>query len=341
MTQLLNAAPLLITLVCVAVTLVAAHWFLLASHPDMGNGRKFPRQLIMLGLTISGAIAIAITLPVSDSTRNQIIALIGVLLSGVLAFSSSSVLANLMAGILLRMTRAFRTGDFMRVGDYFGRVAERGLFDVEIQTEQRELVSLSNSFLMANPITVIRSSGAIVQATLSLGYDVHHAKVEPLLLQAASDIGLQEGFTQILELGDYSITYRISGLLVEVDNLLTARSDLFRQVLDVLHGAGIEIMSPSFMSQRPLPPGQSILPVPEAAMGRVKRTRAEDVVFDKAEEAQAKSRHRHTLAEQVRALEAKITDSEGSVRTRLAADLEQVKAQLVALQDEGNGDASA
>jgi len=37
------------------------------------------------------------------------------------------------------------------VGDYFGRVTERGLFHVEIQTEDRDLATLPNMFLVSQP----------------------------------------------------------------------------------------------------------------------------------------------------------------------------------------------
>jgi small conductance mechanosensitive channel len=333
MNYLLAAAPLLSTLAGVALVLALSHRLLLGQHRDMGNERKFPRQMAMMGLSVASAVAVAIALPVSDSTRNQVIGLVGILVSGALAFSSTTVLANLMAGVVLRMTRSFHTGDFVRVGEYFGRVAERGIFDVEIQTEQRELVSLSNSFLMANPITVVRSSGAIVSATLSLGYDVHHAKVEPLLLQAAGEIGLEEPFTQVLELGNFSITYRVSGLLLDVGNMLSARSRLNRQVLDVLHGAGVEIMSPTFMNQRPVPEGHGVLPEPISKSAPASaESKAEEVVFDKAEEAGQRAKARRDLKAKQQSLETQIEAAESEEAASLSTALDQVKAQIADLE---------
>lgn len=333
--DLLAAIPLLITLGCVVLGLALAHYFLLARHREMGNARKFPRQMAMLGLTVVGALAVVLVLPVSESTRNQVIGLVGILVSGALAFSSTTVLANLMAGMVLRMTQSFHTGDFVRVGDYFGRVAERGIFDVEIQTDQRELVSVSNSFLMANPITVVRSSGAIVSATLSLGYDVYHARVEPLLLQAATEIGLEEAFTQVLELGNYAITYRVSGLLLEVGHMLSTRSQLNRQVLDVLHGAGIEIMSPTFMNQRPVPEGREILPEPMSRPTPPStELQAEQVVFDKAEEAGQRAKARHDLKAQQQTLETQIEAADREQVASLTAAMDQVKAKMADLEIE-------
>lgn len=66
--------------------------------------------------------------------------------------------------------------------------------DTEIQTENRELVALPNTYMITNPTSVTRSSGTIVSTTLSLGFDVHHSKVESLLLDSAQRSGLEEPF---------------------------------------------------------------------------------------------------------------------------------------------------
>jgi small conductance mechanosensitive channel len=164
---------------------VGAHWLLFGRQRELGSEKKFTRQLILLALTIFGILAIAVSLPIGESTRNQVIAFIGLVVSGVLAFSSTTIFANLMAGIMMRITRPFRAGDFIRVDRFFGRVAERGFLDTEIQTESRDLIAIPNTFLINHPVSVIRSSGTFVSITISLGYDLHHSRIESLLLEAA------------------------------------------------------------------------------------------------------------------------------------------------------------
>lgn len=242
--------PLLGTVAGVILFLFALNWLILGRYPELGRDRMLPRQMVMLGFTLAGVLVIAFALPVIDATRNQIITLIGVLLSGVVAFSSTTIVANFMAGIMIRINRPFKIGDFIRVGDHFGRVSERGLLDTEIQSEHRELISLPNTYLISHPVVVVSSSGAIISSDLSLGYDVHHARIQSLLITAARETGLNEPFVQIIELGNYAITYRVSGLLADVKSMLTMRSNLHRKILDTLHGNGIEIVSPTFMNQR-------------------------------------------------------------------------------------------
>lgn len=122
--------------------------------------------------------------------------------------------------------------------------------------------------------------------SLSLGYDVHHSQVDSLLIKAAEKSGLKEPFVHIMELGNYSISFRISGVLSDVKGLLTARSELYRAVLDTLHGSGVEIMSPSFMNQRQFDESERIIPKPTKEKPANNSPDAEAIVFDKAEQAE-------------------------------------------------------
>ncbi len=130
------------------------------------------RHLAVLVISIIGLLILILVSPISDNQKGQILSLLGILLSAAIALSSTTFLGNAMAGIMLRAVRSFKMGDFIQVGDHFGRVTERGLFHIEIQTEYRDLTTLPNLYLVNNPVKVIRSSGTIITAEVSLGYDV-------------------------------------------------------------------------------------------------------------------------------------------------------------------------
>ena len=320
-------APLVATLAGWIIVLSFAHWLLLARHPDLGNEGKFPRQLIMLALTVTAIVSATLVLPISDSSRNQILGIIGLIISGVVAFSSTTIVSNLMAGLLLRISKPFRMGDFIRVGEHFGRVSDRGLFDTEIQTESRELVSLPNTYFINNPVTTTRSSGTLISHTLSLGYEQHHSIIEPLLKKAAEDSGLTDPFVQITTLGDFSISYRVAGLLTEVKELLSARSNLCRHILDELHSAGVEIVSPNFMNQRQLNPVEKAIPkdIPSAdeKPTEEKITKADEIAFDKAEQAEKFESRREKLKNDIKELEA-------SLKEASKEDSEAIKKHILA-----------
>lgn len=327
--------PIFVTFILLGLLLWGAYRILIGKHPNLGSERLFPRQLVMLGLTFACVIAIALALPVSESTRNQIVALIGLITSGIFAFSSSTIFANLMAGIMLRVTKPFRTGDFININkEYFGRVVERGLLDTEIQTENRELIALPNTYMITNPISVVRSSGTIVSTTLSLGYDIHHSKVESLLLEAAQECGLEEPFVHVLELGNYSITYKISGLLTDIKSLLTSRSNLCLCVLDVLHKNRIEIMSPAFMNQRRLPDDLKIIPVvTETKPSDEIVSVAEEVVFDKAERAEQVEKEKQLLLDKIQECQSRLEEASGTDKQQLKEIIKECREQLTTMEN--------
>ncbi|MDH4156553.1 MAG: mechanosensitive ion channel family protein [candidate division Zixibacteria bacterium] len=288
---LTDMVPTGITLVGFMVVLLAVR-YLLRRRYESSLGYRFKLQMTTLVLSFVGLLAVIIALPISETTTGQLLSLLGLLLSAAIALSATTFVGNVMAGLMQRAVRSFRPGDFIRVGDHFGRVTEQGLFHVEIQTEDRDLTTMPNLYLVTNPVKVIRSSGTLITAEVSLGYDVPHGRVEKLLLEAAGDAALEEPFVHIMELGDFSITYRVAGLLTEVKSLLSTRSRLRQMVLDRLHGGGVEIVSPSFMNQRVLAQDRLFIPEREVISEAkpVASKLPEAVVFDKAEEAESLSK---------------------------------------------------
>ena len=329
---LVEFMPFFFTVISVLLVLWIAHLLLIARQTDLGSEKLFPRLLTMMGLTLIGMVVIVLAIPVESDTRNQIIGLIGLVISAVFVFSSGNIFANLMAGILLRVTSPFRVGDFIQVNEHFGRVAERGLFDTEVQSESRELIAIPNTLLVTHPVATVRNSGVIVSTTLSLAYDLNHNQIRPLLLEAAATSGLKEPFVHIQALGDFSITYRISGVLTEAKELIAARSNLRIAVLDILHREHIEIV----------PSGQRQLDAAEKALLRSARQRekqkawvdntvAEEIVFDKAEQAEQFSTEKSQLHGGIAALEEQLKTAEGEEKQVVSLELEHMKEQLATL----------
>lgn len=291
------------------------------------------RHLAVLVISIIGLLILILVSPITDSQKGQILSLLGILLSAAIALSSTTFLGNAMAGIMLRAVRSFKMGDFIQVGDHFGRVTERGLFHIEIQTEYRDLTTLPNLYLINNPVKVIRSSGTIITAEVSLGYDVPHNKVEQLLLAAAEEAGLTDAFVLIMKLGDFSITYRAAGMLDEVKRVISARSRLREAMLDKLHEGGIEIVSPNVMSTRSIPPGKIIAPdkrKKEAEPQKESSVQAtpETMAFDKADEAESAQK----LQERIEAIDKQIAELNNKLKSAAKEDGESLHQSLAELE---------
>lgn len=280
---------------------------------------QFRFQLIMLALTFAGLLSLILALPVTVDTRGQLLSLIGILLSAAIALSSTTFIGNMMAGIMLRAVENARPGDFMTVAEVTGRITEMGLLHTEVQTEFRDLVTVPNLYMVTQPMSVVRSSGTIITADVSLGYDVAHSHVSAVLSEAAAQAGLTEGFVHVRELGDFSVTYRVAGLLEDVKSLISARSRLNEATLDALHSADIEIVSPNFMNTRALAEGKVFVPRATREPARTAVGQVEDVAFDKANEAASLEDIRRAI-EAVDAEMAQLDDDEHS-SDRAAVDL--------------------
>ena len=298
-------------LTVVAFTALAV-WAVLRAIPARSSLRIF-RQLAVVALVLSANVVVVLILPVGPELRGQLLSLFGLVLTAIIALSSTTLVANAMAGLMLRAVGGFHPGDFIQIESHFGRVTEQGLLHTELQSEDRDLMSVPNLYLISHPVKVVSDQGTLVSADVSLGYDAPRRSVEKALLAAAANAGLAEPFVQIKALLDHAVAYRVSGYLEDVRSLVSKRTELNAAVLDGLHGAGLEIVSPSFMNQRRLEPGVPVMPAAAVEDGPGQTAEAEpdgaepeQLMFDKAELAGRLTRlqkQRADVADQIKALE--------------------------------------
>jgi small-conductance mechanosensitive channel len=307
----------------------------------------FNRQLTLAVLGTILFVIVVIAAPLPDATRHDLITLFGVALTGVIALSSTTLASNAMAGLMLRIVRNFKRGDVVRVAEYLGRVTEMGLFHTEIQNERSDLITLPNLFLAQNAVTVIRPSGTFISASLSLGYDLRHDEIEGLLTEAAKRSGLVEPFVRIRQLGDFSVTYEVSGRLADTKTFLGSKSALHRAVLDTLHEAGVEIVSPTFMNQRQLHASRLFIPdlARKTSSEGAEKPAPDSLVFDKADQVEKVEDLRQRLAaldEEIAGLETKAKEVEKGeaekitqtiflrqrIRERLVTRIAEIEAEV-------------
>ena len=295
-------------------------------------------QLIFWGAGLAVVVALVVALPLEAGVRGQILSLIGVVLTAIIALSSTTFVSNAMAGIMLQATRPFKPGDFILVNGVFGRVTRRSLVSTRIQTETRDFTNLPNLLLVTQPVTVQHREGTIIQADVSLGYDVHHSLAKRELLKAAENAGLADPYVLVAELLDHAVVYRAAGFLEDVVNPLTARSQLRQKMLDALHGAGIEIASPNIVAQRQQSGDTQTLP--KEVVSRPTRSPAQKPdtkIFDSAHAAANTEALREQIRElktEIDAQQEKIKAASDETRASETLALESLERQLKWLESE-------
>jgi len=97
------------------------------------------------------------------------------------------------------------------------------------------MINIPNLKLVSNPLVTISTSGTIISATVSLGYDTPWKHIEKNLIRAAERTYLESPFVHVTELNDHAVTYKVGGLLRDISGLITKKSDLNKAVIDALH----------------------------------------------------------------------------------------------------------
>jgi small conductance mechanosensitive channel len=271
--------PLTIVIVaCVMAFFVAGRFFKrrIAENPSTA----YFHQLLEILLSLVTLIAVVSAMPLSSELKGQILGLIGIVLSGAIALSSTTLLGNGLAGIMLRISRNFKTGDFIQVDTYFGKVSARNILNIEIQTIDRGLISLPNMFLVSKPVKVLPKSGIFVNVEVSLGYDVSRSTIESALLSAAEKLGIENAYVEVKSLLDHAVLYCLHALVTDLESYFSSRSKLHAAVIDELHNSKVEIVSPRFVASRPID-SKPIIPRKERVIV-TKEENIDELLFEKA-----------------------------------------------------------
>ncbi|NDV80649.1 mechanosensitive ion channel family protein [Bacteroides sp. 51] len=194
-------------------------------------------------------------LPGSDSGIFQGVS---VFVGLIVSLGSSSVIGNIMAGLVITYMRPFKIGDRIKLNDTVGNVMEKTPFVTRIKTPKNEIVTIPNSFIMSshtvNYSSSARDYGLIIHSEVSFGFEIHWKIVHDLLIAAALKTpGVSEEpkpFVLETSLHDFYVMYQINAYIKDANKLAQIYSDLHQNIMDGANEAGIELLSPHYYAKR-------------------------------------------------------------------------------------------
>jgi len=183
---------------------------------------------------------------------------ISIFLGALLSLGSSGAVANVISGVVLTYTRAFRIGDRVRIADATGDVTEKTLFVTRIRTPKNEQITIPNAMALNHHVinwsAQAAERGIVLHTSVTIGYDVPWQKVNELLIEAARVTECIEAepepFVLHTALGDFYVHYEINAYTREAKLMPRIYSALHRNILEKFHEAGVEIASPHLSSMR-------------------------------------------------------------------------------------------
>lgn len=204
------------------------------------------------------AFMIAMVYPYLPGSKSGVFQGISVFVGLIVSLGSSTVIGNIIAGLVITYMRPFKMGDRIQLNETTGNVIEKTPLVTRIRTPKNEVVTIPNSFIMSshtvNYSASARTYGLIIHSEVTIGYDAPWRKVHQLLIDAAlATPGVQadpEPFVLETSLSDWYPVYQVNAYIKDADNMGQIYSDLHQNIQDYFNKAGIEIMSPHYMATR-------------------------------------------------------------------------------------------
>lgn len=204
------------------------------------------------------AFMIAMIYPYLPGSKSGVFQGISVFVGLIVSLGSSTVIGNIIAGLVITYMRPFKLGDRIKLNDTTGNVIEKTPLVTRIRTPKNEVVTIPNSFIMSshtvNFSQSARDYGLIIHSEVSIGYDVPWRKTHQLLIEAALNtpgvVDDPRPFVLETSLQDYYPVYQVNAYIKDANQLAQVYSDLHQNIQDRFNEEGIEIMSPHYIATR-------------------------------------------------------------------------------------------
>jgi small-conductance mechanosensitive channel len=235
------------------------------------------------------AFALVAAFPYIPGSSSPMFRGLSIFVGFLISLGSTSLVTNIISGIVLTYSRGLKIGDRVKIGETFGDVIDRTLLVTRVKTIKNEVITIPNVVVMQNEIVNFsaeaRGEGLILHTSITIGYDAPWRHVQDLLLNAATDtrdiLHAPEPFVLKTSLDNYYVSYELNAFTDNPDRMADIYSELHQNILDKFNQASVEIMSPTYFAFRD--GHESTIPkieVPENGNGNGSRARKSHTSFN-------------------------------------------------------------
>ncbi|MCJ7657544.1 MAG: mechanosensitive ion channel family protein [Anaerolineales bacterium] len=264
-TVLTNLPNLIALLVIIVITRFALK-LLRFIFDGLRNGKiKFPgfhHDLLeptfqLLRFLVVG-LALVAAFPYIPGSSSPVFRGISIFLGFLISLGSTSLVANIVSGIVITYTRGLQIDDRVQIGDTVGDVIERTTLVTRIRTIKNVVVSIPNAKVLQHEIinysAEARERGLILNTSVTIGYDVPWRQVQQLMIAAAIEttyiLQSPQPFVLKTNLDESYVNYELNAYTGTPALMADIYSELHQNILDKFNHAGVEIMSPSYLAIR-------------------------------------------------------------------------------------------
>jgi small-conductance mechanosensitive channel len=229
------------------------------------------------------AFTVAIIYPYLPGSDSQIFQGVSVLVGIIFSLGSSSAIGNLVAGLVVTYMRPFKIGDRIKINDITGFVVEKTLMVIRLKTHKNEYVTFPNMMILNNSVVNYHTSsdddeeGLILNATITFGYGTPWQTVHEILINAAlvtaHVLEKPQPFVLQTAMDDNYANYQINCYTKEVDLVPRIYSELYQNIQNGFHAAGIDMTAPEYRVSIPYQDPAETFPPPRSAKPAARRGR--------------------------------------------------------------------
>lgn len=209
--------------------------------------------------------ALVVAYPYIPGSSSEAFKGISVFLGLMVSLGSAGMVGQVVGGLVVVYSRAFRTGEYVKIGEYEGFIREIGVLSTKMSTLKHEEITIPNAVLVsATTVNYSRHAeggSAVMSTTITIGYDTPWRQVHGLLILAAertADI-MQDPAPRVMQraLSDFYVEYQLLFRIPKPEQRNLILSELHGQIQDAFNEYGVQIMSPHFEMQ---PDGVVVVP---------------------------------------------------------------------------------
>jgi small-conductance mechanosensitive channel len=204
------------------------------------------------------AFAAALAYPYLPGSDTEAFKGVSVLFGLAVSIGASSLVGQAVSGLILTYTRAFRPGEYVRIGDTEGTVVGMGAFATRVRTGLGEEVLVPNNLGLQNSTKNFSRStpgaGFMINSGVTIGYSTPWRQVHAMLEEAARRTpGIASDpapYVRQTALADFYVEYRLiaHSPIDDATQRIDMLSRLHANIQDVFNEYGVQIMSPHYLT---------------------------------------------------------------------------------------------
>lgn len=215
---------------------------------------KATRRLVIVVMWI---FALTVAYPYIPGSNSSAFKGVSVFVGLMVSLGATGLVNQIVSGMVIVYTKAFRPGEFVRIDDTEGFVDEIGVLSTKIKTLRHEHITIPNAVLVGTSVNNFSrnsaAQGSVIGTSVTIGYDVPWRQVHALLELAADrcDDIQKEPAPRVLQRGlsDFYVEYTLLVNIADPSQRYLVSSVLHGQIQDAFNEHGVQIMSPHYLDR--------------------------------------------------------------------------------------------